>query len=170
MSSSSLRSSPLAHLSALLTNSVGGGGGSSCTGSTTGGSSPSAFAFLTNCVDGALGLVDDDDNVNATKNKDEDDLIATKAAAKVANDDCNSNNDQHKGTYASLCMHHLVLVTTCVLHESSAPTCLSACLPVCRLLRHELAEIAQSHPFSRVAKWYPSLSFLSFTMHHDVHS
>ena len=131
--SSSLRSSPLAHLSALLTNSVGGGGGggSSCTGSTTGGSSPSAFAFLTNCVDGALGLVDDDDNVNATKNKDEDDLIATKAAAKVAIDDCNSNNDQHKGTYASHCMHHLVLVTTCVLHESSAPICLSICLSAC---------------------------------------
>lgn len=93
----SLRSSPLAHLLALLTSSVGGG--SSCTGSTTGGSSP-LLASLTNCVDGALGLVDnDDDNVNATKNKDEDELIVTKASVRVANDGCTSNNDQHKGTY-----------------------------------------------------------------------
>jgi hypothetical protein len=64
-SSTSLRSSPLAHLSALLTSSVGGvGGGSSCTGSAAGGSSPSAsfLSSLTNCVDGALGLVDDDDD------------------------------------------------------------------------------------------------------------
>jgi hypothetical protein len=28
-------------------------------------------------------------------------------------------------------MHHLVLVTTCVLHESSAPICLSICLSAC---------------------------------------
>jgi hypothetical protein len=31
-------------------------------------------------------------------NKDEDEFVATKAATNVANDDCNSNNDQHKGT------------------------------------------------------------------------
>ena len=124
-SSTSLRSSPLAHLSALLTSSVGGGGGSSCTGSATGGSSPSAFlTSLTNCVDGALGLVDDDDAAATKNNKDEDEFVATKAAANVANDDCNSNNDQHKGTrlIATPCLIFCVSMTLFI--EVHADACL----------------------------------------------
>jgi hypothetical protein len=161
-SSTSLRSSPLAHLSALLTSSVGGGGGSSCTGSTAGGSSPSAsfLTSLTNCVDGALGLVDDDDDNPdaATKNnKDEDEFVATKAAANVANDDCNSNNDQHKGTrrIATPCLIFLCEHDT-LSRYLPMPVCL---VPVSGFF-YVLLRLAQL-VLSR-CKWYPSIiSFFS---------